>query len=108
MIASPRHGLDAGLRISLLLASGLASLLLYLCVIWPLSYELTEGPYFTYDYLRATPAVWERLYRLFEQLPWLSPWARPSLELLGGLWLLLYSTLFGLMLAAFFTLRWAV
>src|SRR5579884_2700582 len=101
-----RHGIGV-FRFALLFATGLALFVLYFVVLWPLSYQLSEGPYFTYEYLRSSSAIWAQLYRLFGWLPWLSPWSRPTQDITGGLWLILYSALFALYLAGFLLLRWS-
>ncbi len=95
-------------RLALTFGFGSALLALYYLVLWPLSVSLSEGPWFTYEYLSGNAALWERVLALYEWLPWLSPWAEPSRELLGGLWLMLCSALFAIYLAAFLVLRWTV
>ena len=96
------------MRAALLSALGAGLAALFYVILWPLGYQLSEGPYFTYQYLVSSPVTWDRLYRLFGWLPWLSPWIRPPEDLLGGLWLAFYATVFGLYLAAYAVLRWSL
>jgi hypothetical protein len=94
-------------RSLLLCACAAALAALFYVVLWPLGYQLSDGPYFTYQFLVSSHVTWDRLYRLFGWLPWLSPWARPPADLLGGLWLVFYAAVFAVYLCAYAVLRWA-
>jgi hypothetical protein len=102
--AGPRPVLRSAapwLRLAALLLVAALTELVYVGF-WPVSYYLSQGPEFTFEYLSQYPAVWERLLPLLARLEAVAPEAPRSVELLVGLLVRLFVGAFGLYLVAFF------
>jgi hypothetical protein len=82
-------------------------LLLEACFIalWPLSYDLTQGADFSYEYLLQYPDVWEWFRPLFERFGALFPDAATSLEQLTTMLSIFWVASFLVYFSAFLLLR---
>src|SRR5919108_6181080 len=77
------------LRLAALLAVAGVTELVYVGF-WPVSYYLSQGADFTFEYVSQYPAVWQRLLPLLAHLEAIAPQAPRSIELLLGLLMQLF------------------
>ena len=89
--------------VGLLLVAALAELVYV--GFWPISYYLTQGPDFTYEYLLQYPVVWERLLPLLLRFEATWPEAPRSLEFMVDALLRAFVASFLLYTAAFSLVR---
>jgi hypothetical protein len=90
---------------TLLLVTLGALLELVLLALWPLSYDLTQGADFSYEYLLQYRQVWEFFRPILERFEARFPTAATSLEQLTTMLTLFWVAAFGLYTAAFLLAR---
>jgi alpha-1,6-mannosyltransferase len=102
--SAPTRRRRLALGVGLLVGLGLL-LELVLLGLWPLSYDLTQGADFSFEYLLQYRDVWEFFRPILERFEALFPQAATSLELLTALLTLFWLAAFGLYAAAFLLVR---
>lgn len=95
---------DVVARVLLLLVCGLAFEVVALGL-WPVSYDLTQGPDFSYEYLLQYPQVWDIFRPILQRFEQVFPTAATSLELLTALLSLFWVASFLIYLGAFVLVR---
>lgn len=73
--------------------------------LWPLSYDLTQGVDFSYEYLLQYQQVWEFFRPIFERFEATFPTAATSLDQLTGLQTAFWLATFAVYITAFLVLR---